>query len=274
MPVAAELNAEKQHNKPLGQGLRKLFGYNSREVIFAVTDSLIDKFGLQDRVIKITNEDIRKSITGESSDFEFSFRELNRIKNAKAFVHNGNIYINTDRITGDTLIHELMHIICASAKFNSDESVKTKYYKMLQEAMRYVNSNPTLKAKMNRLYQGDYASDFKEECLIHILSENFATTFKSRFGKMQFTDDISSYVKTILNELLETSIPNDNIDDTSLGNTGIGDLMMLFSSKLLDKENNQISSANVILSQQLKTLKRILIEAGYNGKNSYIKYNC
>jgi hypothetical protein len=167
-----------------------------------------------------------------------------------------------------------MHIICASAKFSSDESVKAKYYKMLQEATNYINNNPELKAKMNRLYQSDYASDFKEECLIHILSENFATTFKSKFGKMQFTDDISSYVKTILNELLETSIPDDNINDTSLGNTGIGDLMMLFSSKLLDKENNQISSANVILSQQLKTLKRILIEAGYNGKNSYIKYNC
>ena len=41
-----------------------------------------------------------------------------------------------------------------------------------------------------------------------------------------------------------------------------------------DLDGNSLTTVNIQLSQKLKTLKRILIQAGRNGKNSYIKYNC
>jgi hypothetical protein len=273
MNIDANLTGAKATAEGLGTGLRKLFGYNSKEVIIAVTDGIIQRFNLGDSVIKITNNDIRKALAGENEELDFSVRELNRIKNAKAFVHNGRIYLNMDRITGDTLIHELMHLICASAKFHEDPAVRETYYKLLTEANEYVKANPELRAKMHRLYAGDYASDFKEECLVHLLAENFAINFKNSFGKIQFSSDINSYVQKVLSDALRITF-NGDVDQNRLGNSTIGDIMLLFSSKLINRESNQISAAKTVLGQKLKTLKRILINAADNGKNSYIKYNC
>jgi hypothetical protein len=49
------------------------------------------------------------------------------IKNAKGFIKEGIIYINIDRATDDTLIHEFSHLYLADARNMHAES----YYKIL-----------------------------------------------------------------------------------------------------------------------------------------------
>lgn len=57
------------------------------------------------------------------SDEELNSEEWNELiprdKVAKAFIYNGNIYINVDKATPDSLIHEMMHLLIGSLRFNN-----------------------------------------------------------------------------------------------------------------------------------------------------------
>ena len=51
------------------------------------------------------------------------------IRNAKGFIKNGEIYINADRATDDTVIHEFGHLYLADAKLQHP----TEYYQLLSK---------------------------------------------------------------------------------------------------------------------------------------------
>lgn len=57
------------------------------------------------------------------SDIELNSKQwkdlIPRDKVAKAFIYNGNIYINVDKATPDSLIHEMMHLLIGSLRFNN-----------------------------------------------------------------------------------------------------------------------------------------------------------
>lgn len=53
-------------------------------------------------------------------------------RNAKGFVRNGEIYINVDRATNDTVIHEFGHLYLADAKLNHPN----EYYELLSEVRK------------------------------------------------------------------------------------------------------------------------------------------
>jgi hypothetical protein len=47
-----------------------------------------------------------------------SFPGLN-VSQAKAFIYNGNIYVNIDNATADSLVHEMLHILLGSMSRNN-----------------------------------------------------------------------------------------------------------------------------------------------------------
>jgi hypothetical protein len=51
------------------------------------------------------------------------------VRNAKGFVRNGEIYINADRATDDTVIHEFGHLYLADAKLQHPD----EYYRLLEK---------------------------------------------------------------------------------------------------------------------------------------------
>lgn len=53
-------------------------------------------------------------------------------RNAKGFVRNGEIYINVDRATNDTVIHEFGHLYLADAKLNHPN----EYYELLSDVRK------------------------------------------------------------------------------------------------------------------------------------------
>ena len=74
-------------------------------------------------------------------------------KNAKGFIKEGIIYINIDRATDDTLIHEFSHLYLADARNMYAES----YYKILgniqdTELWNRMRQNPYYKNKKGSDY--------------------------------------------------------------------------------------------------------------------------
>lgn len=90
------------------------------------------------------------------------------IRNAKGFIRNGEIYINADRATDDTVIHEFGHLYLADAKLQHLE----EYYQLLSK----VKETDTWK-RMRQMseYDNKRGSDFDEEVLATILSYPFTS---------------------------------------------------------------------------------------------------
>lgn len=87
-------------------------------------------------------------------------------RNAKGFVRNGEIYINVDRATNDTVIHEFGHLYLADAKLNHPN----EYYELLSE-VRKTDIWKRMRSMIE--YQNKRGSDFDEEVLATIISNYY-----------------------------------------------------------------------------------------------------
>ena len=264
MPVYGQTVFSKRV-KGYGEGKQKRFTVTSREVVLAIKDSLIEKFNLQDKVQEIREEDIREAWDNPDNS-KLSIRnaaEYQRIRKSKAFMNNGIIYLNMDNMSGETMLHEIMHVIFAGAKFNKDPEVQKVYYGLLDAAMKYIKQpqNRELYVKLAQMYSEEKGSDFKEEVLIYLLTESFMKQMTVKFGGVRFDSNIKPFVVDLVNDVCETSVPHD-VDAVKLGHTTVDKLFVEFKSKLLDLDGNPLTTVNIQLSQKLKTLKRILIQAG------------
>lgn len=256
------------------------YSYNSKEIIKAVTEAIKQKFDVSDIVEEISINDIKeawaKSNNGEETElFIKNLADFNRMLDANAFIHNGKIWIITDKLNNESVLHEVLHLVFAAMKFNPNEEVRSKYYNLLEEATELVKSDKNLYQKLRSKYDNDYASDFKEELLVYKLTDLFKSSLKKKFNTYQFTDNVTKFVVDRLNEIFETEIP-ENINPAKLGNTTLSDIMQLFKSKLVDRVSNPVTSINILKdNQKIKTLKRILIKASENpDKKNFIKYDC
>lgn len=84
---------------------------------------------------------------------------------AKGFIKNGIIYINSDKATDDTVLHEFTHIYLAGAKLNNTE----RYYEIL-DMIRDTDIWKSMRKWKD--YENKQGSDFDEEVLATIMSEN------------------------------------------------------------------------------------------------------
>ena len=122
-------------------------------------------------------------------------------------------------------------------------------------------------------YDGDYGSDFKEELLVKLMSDQFTHAFRSIFGAQKWVDDIKEEILNTINQIFATNVSED-INIKKLGDTRLSDFLQTFNSKLFDTDGNNLL-ANMQLDQELKTIKRILIKNSEDPtKNSKIEYNC
>lgn len=80
-----------------------------------------------------------------------------RDKLTKAFIYNGEIYINIDKYTPDSYIHEMMHILLGSMRFTNPEM----YLKLIDSV-----ENFKLYPQLLREYEGKSRNDAKEEIFV------------------------------------------------------------------------------------------------------------
>jgi len=238
----------------------------SREVIATMVDRLQELTNYK-IPIKIVNEAELKEMY-ERGEGEIKFMDENdylRTSSARAFIYNGTVYIN-QKASIDDPIHEFLHIVMASMKFNPDPRIKARFYDWLNWAIT-TDDGP---ARYNRLqleYGNRRDSDIKEEVLVERLSNVFATTFESDWLKLneQSTEalkesDLTSFVINSLNALFGSDIPLD-IDPLALGNTDIRTILSMFGTTLAGMNKTDIATMILPNNQRLREIKMKLLNS-------------
>lgn len=167
---------------PLIQGLndlRELYGYNFKEV----------------------------------NQWELEQKEWSHLipseKNVKAFIYNGDIYINVDKMTADSKIHEMLHLLLGTVRFSNPEL----YENLLGSVMQVENIQTILQAK----YPNRTQNDALEEFFVTELSKHLSgmNSKLSNLSKEQLYE-INYNVKRTLDTLLfgdysTKTIPEDQL---------------------------------------------------------------
>ena len=118
------------------------------------------------------------------------------IKNAKGFIKEGIIYINIDRATDDTLIHEFSHLYLADARNMHAES----YYKILGNIQDTELWN---RMRQNPYYRNKKGSDFDEEVLATMITDYYNGYIKSD-AELEIIDEILSIANPELKAIINS----------------------------------------------------------------------
>lgn len=88
---------------------------------------------------------------------------INRDKYTKAFIYNGEIYINIDRYSPDSFVHEMLHLLVGSMRFTNPEL----YFSMISQIEQIPTYNDELKK-----YDGKTRNDANEEIFVSELAKH------------------------------------------------------------------------------------------------------
>lgn len=131
-------------------------------------------------------------------------------KLVSAFIYNGKIYINTDRASLDSPIHEMMHMLVGSIRFTNP----SLYQKLVSSVERFSNY-PGLLSQ----YEGKSRNDANEEIFISEVAK-YLTGQSSEIKNLGEANlyEINYGIKRVLDTILmgETSVKT--IDNFSLFN--------------------------------------------------------
>lgn len=158
--------------------------------------------------------------------------EIHNIPNAgvvKGFVHNGDIYINTDNATIDTPIHELMHIFLGGVRY-SDPTTYFKLVDSVEQLERY--------SELALQFPNKTRGDLNEEIFVQEFAKH-VTDQPSLFDNM----DISILSKITYEVLrnIDTVISGEHSIKTLSGN--------IFSNSILDL-SVKLQSSNINNTQE------------------------
>ena len=130
----------------------------------------------------------------------------NNTKNANGFIQNGEIFINVDKASNDTIIHEFGHLYLADAKLKNP----TEYYQLLSKVRQ-----TELWSQMRKMaeYSNKKGSDFDEEVLATMISNYYKNSKRDQnpfYESNNIEDSIVlealSLVSSSFKELLNSDI--------------------------------------------------------------------
>lgn len=154
---------------------------------------------------------------------------------AKAFVYNGDIYINVDQASVDSPIHEMLHLLVGSMRFTNSES----YSKLLETVQKLPEFNFLLKQFPNRTI-----NDVSEEILVDQVSK--LLTSKESILKDESLYDIFYEIRRNLDTLLMGNKSVANVDVNDVIKSSILELGKLVQSKrLLNNYSSHLDDAQV-----------------------------
>ena len=157
---------------------------------FAFFNEIIDKlqtlYGIN--IIPITNAELSQdkwaSITGT--------------KGVKSFIYNGNIYINTDIATVDSPVHEFLHLLFGSMKYQN----RSLYDQLVGQAEQFDSYNTISKNYPNRT-----RGDINEEVFVTELAK-YLTGQNNSISNLE--QSIQNEIMYNVNRTLDTVLMGEN----------------------------------------------------------------
>lgn len=195
----------------------------SIEIFNKFVEEAFTKFGK--RVIKI-------------SDLELSTPKWKGIvdtkKINKAFIYEGNIYINTDHATIDDMLHELLHVYIGA--------IQTKDLDLYKNLLNIIIGSNQFESRWNREVSINRNTkmgnmmDFAEEMLVSELAKHL-TGQQSIFRGMdqKLMDDISKALKTGLDSIFYANMSSTSIPDINFFTSSLKDVLNYLKSGLLEE---------------------------------------
>lgn len=162
-----------------------------------------------------------------SAELENSeLKDIPGLSTAKAFVHNGQIYINTDLAEKDAPIHEMMHILMGQIRNSQPEL----YFDIVQK----VAQSPIMESYMQ---ENRSMSDLAEEAFVSEfarLVSNMPTQLKlDRNTKYELMYN----AKRVLDSMLMGEVSVNSFNDQIVFNSSLSQLCSLVDSALDGKTN-------------------------------------
>ena len=210
-----------------------LKSYDSPELINDMVELLQDKFGVSMNIIN--NSDL--------DQFDIENKDTLR-----AFVLNGEYFINIDKANITEPLHELLHMVLASMKYSDYDGYK--------KLVNTVSSHP-LYNEVKSVYK-EINSDVLEEVFIRLFSDT--VRHKIKIDGSFTSEAFDNAVKVGVKEMFDLSNPLDDITSFDLMDKEVRDVLVDFSSKLVSGKTSLYNKENALTILSVSTTLRKLIK--------------
>lgn len=170
---------------------------------------------------------------------------------SKSFILNNNIYVNTDLATLDSPIHEILHLILGSIRFQDPKL----YSDLVGLAAQFGNYD-----KIAKLYPNRTQSDILEEVFVEEFGKYLAGSSELNKLPDHIQYEISYNVTRLLDSILmgDTSVRS---LDTNIYNMSLQDLAKSVNSRLMTSTLH-INLQDAALHRSLGNIKEDLMKKG------------
>lgn len=176
-------------------------------------------------------------------------------KLVNGFIYNGEIYINIDRASVDTPIHELFHLLIGSLRFSNPN--------LYQEIIKLSEELPNYKELILN-FPNRSRNDVNEEIFIQEISK-YLTGLPSQFELLNenIIYEISYNIKRILDSILEGDASTKTLTDDILYTSSLRQIAdMVNSNNLNNIFTGTFNEEGSSLHRKLNNLKSDLINKG------------
>lgn len=198
--------------------------------------------------------DIREVTTYELEN-STEWRDLmpkNKLVNG--FIYNGNIYINTDNMTPDVQVHEMLHLLVGSIRFTNPEL----YSQLLQIAQTV----PDIELLMQVHHSDKTYNDALEEVFVSELAKHLVgVDSKLSILSPEQLYEINYNVKRVLDTLLDGDYSTKIISDKRIYRMTLeGVAQTVNSSKLTNDFHGTYNQQGSEVHRKLATMKQDLLK--------------
>ena len=212
-------------------------------VLFSgIFDELRTKHGID--LISITDKELQDK----------KWSDIPEVHSAKAFIHEGQIYVNTDKSDIDAPIHEMTHMLLGAVRFKDPDL----YFELIQTAEQFSNFNEVVRQNPNKAM-----SDILEEAFVEEMGRYLAG-FQSEIANLD--QNILYKLHYDMKRLLDSSLMGQysvkSVDESELYNMSLRNLADLVGSSMLNTPSlGSLDEAG--LHRVLANKKSDLIKQGY-----------
>ena len=241
------------------------------------TSNLIAKNIPRELSIRVAGDSLETAVDKMKSMFpnvkmEFVNDDTAEDRQSASYIKNGIVYINSDRFTADTPIHELAHIVTEVLSLTDRET----YNKLYSEAQSMIESNTYLKDYLTSRYNDLSGENVVKEAMSLILgwkSEEavydtllHTGDLDAKKNSQSIWENIKDYVSDIYNKFINY-VGRLFLGPDMKGITGSSDMTL---TELGEKLYNAWESDSKLSNVSTKDLKKI-IELSRGEKDSIIK---
>lgn len=247
LPLSKEVIVDIQHrpNRNKISQVKEIMideNVNSQLFISQSLNKLQDLYGI--KMIPITIDEIVNSDLG------------NKIPNAsitKAFIYEGNIYINVDTASVDSPIHEMMHLFVGSLRFTNPDL----YSKLLQKV-----GNLNFSTEMISQFPGRTRNDVLEEILVTEVSKHLTgqDSYLNELTPMEI-EEIMYNVTRMIDTVLFGENSSNHIDKNHLPMLSLKNLAKMLNSAAMNN-NFQGTMDEAAIHRVLSNVKSDLLKQG------------